>query len=560
MLNLSYSNHHTLIRFILLIIVSLCIYNADAQYTPQRPFEKVTFQNLNPVYHTTFYDDEFTKLGSDGYNCFVDLKTTEPLIYENLLFSINFNSLESSSTFGNYYITCMNLDNGSVIWRNKVFLNEVPNMEIPRILKINENRQLEIVGQKRISAHDTRVLFTDLIFFKRTYAIEDGAFIALSHRPISDPNAYQMKYQLFETNLFLERPGNTYRIVEKLDIEGRRGFKSFEIDDTGSLIAGPDTLMYVYFDEFVNGVNILPIGIDSLVMMEIGFDDTGDAFIALRYLTYDLEVINEVRIKSPVVENLPYIRLVNISPDNSKILMNVFQLADSQYPEEHTLSLVVDKNGNILNQVRALIQTGPIYDWYSDGNIIHRYSRSDGILKVPIPSYNALFFSTSSEDFKSEIIREYIIEDSTRSANMVKLFRYKDLEIAFFSESAFYLDEFGYERDDVALAFSILAFKKGDFIPEGILSSTKDEMQPIVNSNIKSYPNPSSGPFTLEMQGSKGKADLRIFDMMGRNVYVEFGIKDGMTTFDLSGLPSSAYVYKIYQDGKEIGCGQWIKM
>lgn len=549
-----------MIKYILLIIVSLCIYKADAQYTPQRPFEKVTFKNLNPVYHTTFYDDEFTKLGSDGYNCFADLNITEPLIYENLLFSINFNTLESSSTFGNYYVTCMNLDNGSIVWRNKVFLNEVPNMEIPRILKINENRQLEIVGQKRISAHDTRNLFTDLIFFKRTYAIEDGAFVSLNHRPISDPEAYQMKYRLFESNLFFERPGNKFRIVEKLDVGGRIGFKSFEIDNTGALISGPDTLMYVYFDGYVNGVNVLPIGNDSLVMMEIGFDDVGDAFIALRYLTYDLEVINEVRFKSPVIENLPDIKLVEISPYNNKILMSVFQFADSLYPEEHVLSIVVDKNGKILNQVRRLTNTGVIYDWYSDDTNLHLHGIKLGIRNRPLPSYNAIYFMKSSEDFKTEILKEFIFGDSTRSINVTKLFRYKDLEIAYISETSYIKDEFGYSQDYAALALSFLAFRKGDFIPEGILSYTKDELQPIVNSKIKLYPNPSSGPFTLEMQGITGKADLRIFDMMGRNVYVEFGIKDGMTTFDLSGLPSSAYLYKIYQDGKEIGCGQWIKM
>ena len=544
--------------YLIFLISTMC--ELSAQYTPKKPFEQLTFKNLDPVYHTTFYDEEFTKLGSDGYNCFAYLGITEPLIYENFLFTINFNKIESSSNFGNYYITCMNLDDGSIVWRNKVFLDEVPNMEIPRILKINENKQLEIIGQKRISDHDTRVFFNDLIFFKRTYATSDGAFISLTHRPITDPEAYQMKYQQFEETLFFEETENKYRIVEKLDIGGRIGFKSYVIDDSGALFTGPDTLMYAYFDGFVNNVNILPIGIDSLVMMEIGFDDLGDTFIALRYLSYDLELINEVRIKSPVVENLPNIRLVEISPDNSKILMGVWQFGDIQYPEEHRLSLVLDKNGNILNQVRASLSTGPIYDWYSDDTIIHRYGRSEGIRKRPIPTYNTFFFATSSEDFQTDILREYIIEDSTRSANMVEIFRYKELEIAFLGESAFFEGEFGYSNDFGAQAFSIVAFRKGDFIPDGILSSTKEEIQHVDSHKLKSYPNPSSGAFTLELQDISGDADLRVFDMAGRNVYVQFGLKNGETNIDLTSLPSSMYVYKVYQDSKVIGSGQWIKI
>lgn len=64
---------------------------------------------------------------------------------------------------------------------------------------------------------------------------------------------------------------------------------------------------------------------------------------------------------------------------------------------------------------------------------------------------------------------------------------------------------------------------------------------------IKTYPNPSNGPLSLDIKGITGKADIRIFDMSGNNVYVHHGITDGATTLDLSDLVSGTYIYKVYQ-------------
>ena len=73
---------------------------------------------------------------------------------------------------------------------------------------------------------------------------------------------------------------------------------------------------------------------------------------------------------------------------------------------------------------------------------------------------------------------------------------------------------------------------------------------------IKSYPNPSEGIFRLNIQGITAPADLRVYDMSGRNVYVRFGMHEGETTIDLSGLPSGTYMYKVYQGSREIGRGE----
>jgi hypothetical protein len=545
------------INIIILIILSCSIYG---QYTPHRPYEKITFKNVDPMYYTTFHDKDFRELGSDGYNCFGDINAVKPLLYNNLYFTIHFNVLATSSNFGNYYITCMDLNDGIVKWQKKVFLEDVPNMEIPRILKINKNYDLEIIGQKKITQFENTQEFYDLILFKRTYSIATGSLKSLEHRPFDDNAAYHMRFVLFEVPLIFEENENKFRVVEKIDIEGNVGYKSFTLDETGALSSGPDTIKYAYFDDFVNGVNIAPVGHDSLLMIEIGFDQMSEAFIALKYLSYDLELIEEIKIKSPVTDNLPYIKLVDISPDNSKYLIQIAQFENLEFPQDHTLAMVLDKHGNVIKQMRLKSGYGPIYDWYHDDSIFYRYGSHIGINKVPLSSQNAVIFSTSIGDFQNTIEKEFIINDSLRVAFISRLFRYKNKEIVVFNEIAYKLEDFNYIRDYPAFATSIMAFNKGDFLPENVLTSSIETELLSIKTESKSFPNPSLGQFSLNIQGMTGDADVRIFDIAGHNVYIRHSVSNGETNMDLSSLVSGTYYYKICQGNKEITQGQWIKI
>ncbi len=94
---------------------------------------------------------------------------------------------------------------------------------------------------------------------------------------------------------------------------------------------------------------------------------------------------------------------------------------------------------------------------------------------------------------------------------------------------------------------------------EGKIVSTYNIPQEDLVS-IKTFPNPISKEVTLEINGITGEAEVRVFDMAGRNLYVQHGIMNGSNTVDLSGLSSGTYIYKLYQGRKEISSGQWVKM
>jgi hypothetical protein len=546
-------------KFLSIISLILVLYDNYAQYAPKKPFEKLSFEGIDPVYHYTFHDPDFRERDSDGYNCFSDLLTVKSLAHQNLLFLIDYNSIGLSlGRFGNYYVTCFNLDNGQMVWTHKVFLKDVKHIEIPRLMRINQRNELEILGQKNVTPGEGPNDFNDLILYRRTINLSDGSLIDLSHRAYDDLDAYHTKYQLLEFTLFLEESDGNIKFVEKFEDNGKIGYKSFLLDKTGKIQGKPDTMMYAYFDGFVNNVNIAPIGKDSMLIIEIEATDSS-ALIVLRYLTNDLKLIDEIKITSPVDDDLINLRLIDVSPDRDKILLGVYVNESAEFPE-HALRMILDRSGNILNSARIEGNFSTFPEWYKT-NSFKSHRTVSGINEL-IPDQNAIEFTAYSSDFSTTVLREHRIVDTTKIAVMADKFIYKGNEIVILSELAFYYDtkNFGYRRDGNAIAKSILSFKKGDFLPEGFLSTLTEEEKLISEqSYVTTHPNPSAGPLTLDIRGITDPVDIHIYDIMGRDVYVHHGAHDGETTLDLHDLPRGLYVYKIYSDRREISSGKWVR-
>ena len=91
----------------------------------------------------------------------------------------------------------------------------------------------------------------------------------------------------------------------------------------------------------------------------------------------------------------------------------------------------------------------------------------------------------------------------------------------------------------------------------GIVSST-DGFE--LNAAIRVYPNPFTQYLQLDLQTFGPKVEFRLFDLSGRNVFVQHHLDTGLHTIDFSELPSGAYVYKLYQNGKEIAGDKCVKI
>lgn len=92
--------------------------------------------------------------------------------------------------------------------------------------------------------------------------------------------------------------------------------------------------------------------------------------------------------------------------------------------------------------------------------------------------------------------------------------------------------------------------------PLGINSITKD------NNEIKLYPNPNNGVFTIQLNSiqSIANSQIEIYNLLGEKIYTEtLRQAQGDNTINLSDQPSGIYLYRITSDkGEAIGSGKVI--
>ncbi|MBK8052321.1 MAG: T9SS type A sorting domain-containing protein [Saprospiraceae bacterium] len=98
------------------------------------------------------------------------------------------------------------------------------------------------------------------------------------------------------------------------------------------------------------------------------------------------------------------------------------------------------------------------------------------------------------------------------------------------------------------------------FDGNGTVSWT-DDQDKMSTIAIKFFSNPStSGYLHVEITGSDTDVEMRIFNTVGKNVYVESDLANGSHQFDLQYLTSGTYVIKIYKDGKEFFSKLWVRL
>lgn len=555
--------------FINIIFGTMICLAANAQdnvFEPRIPYEPITFEGVTPVYHTVLHDNEYRKFGSDGYNCFSRPKYIKNLRHKNYYISIYVNKRDGETIYdnqfyGNYYITCINLDNGKLVWQNKVFLSSYPNPEIPRLMEVDDDGVLHIYGQIREDLDDFLQYYSDLIFFERQYDLETGELLSFYHKAFDDPEAFHTFYAPSVTSLFFKQDDGDFRMVERFDTsDGDVGFKNYSLDRQGRLTSGPDTVLYQHFHEFVPSTNIKNVGRDSLLLLEIDFDDEGNEVIILRYFNYNFNPLDEVVIKSPFVDYLPSLYFSDISPDKDKMMLTVWT-GDLDDYRHH---VVITKNGQILKQTKQNDIIAETYNWWSDDNLFFT-TRSKYLAyhSDELSGKNEIQFKTEHGEFQDSVEKVIVVEDPFRVGTVADMIRYNDKEIVLMVETALYYSDSSnrYYVDDVAFAWSFIAFNKGDFFPSDapIVTGTSQPDKKKISA-IKAYPNPSAGLLMLGLQDIEGFADIRIFDMAGRNVFVHSNVSAGEVTLDLSSLQDGTYVYKVYQGNKELGSGQWVKV
>ena len=95
------------------------------------------------------------------------------------------------------------------------------------------------------------------------------------------------------------------------------------------------------------------------------------------------------------------------------------------------------------------------------------------------------------------------------------------------------------------------------FNPNTITTNVKENVLDLKNKNP--FPNPSFGPFIIDLDNAK-KPELLMYDIYGRLIFNTKELVNGVNTLDLSNIKSGIFYFKIFDNVKLISKGKWVKI
>jgi hypothetical protein len=99
-----------------------------------------------------------------------------------------------------------------------------------------------------------------------------------------------------------------------------------------------------------------------------------------------------------------------------------------------------------------------------------------------------------------------------------------------------------FTKSGATTVMGIASWRDSVLLGENELTSIKQE--------VKLYPNPNSGAFTISMNGANEKAEISIYNMLGEQVY-QTVLNTGNTQIDLSKEAKGIYLYRVVSESGE---------
>ena len=527
--------------FLLLIDSLLLGFVCIAQtQLPKNKYEKLTFKNISPEWYEVCYDD-LAKDGTttDGYNNFLKILGLEPLIVGDKIYQAFHSSLSAAK---NSYIQCRSLSTGQLIWQTRYAYDDDETQEIARLLRMNQDGNLEVFGLKRIHPNlptDNGIYTLDNILTHRVYNSQNGDLISLFHRDLDDPDAFQMQHafnQWYDFSfIFYE---DTYlQIIEDPRRFPGIVFQSSKIDFTGKLIEEPIIKVQPFIARFSN---ITRISKDTL--LAIGYDYKSLS-LYFRYMKPNLEVIEDIIYPADSTGFWNF-ELLGISKDKSKILMSNELSTTGSFPWPYLELYVFDRKGNVLKKASLPENKLAIFvlEW-EDDNDFFIYSLY-GARKQPEGGVKSSLDIIKVSETSSEVLKSITTVDSLKIVNLSGKIDFDDKRyVISFEESAYY-HTFGtsYEWDVDARAQSMMLINKQDL---GLLPSAVDDGDFSVATIF--FPNPITESLTIRF-ATPYSGSISISDISGRAVMVR-DVTDlsEEVNIDMSYLASGIYIVRLPQ-------------
>ncbi|MBK8626388.1 MAG: T9SS type A sorting domain-containing protein [Saprospiraceae bacterium] len=456
-----------------------------------------------------------------------------------------------------YMIEKININSGSVEWQEHLDLRNNDKQEQPAYLRINKVGLLEVFSYRRIKPNGATFFpfgFTNgeldpCILSKRSYDLNTGHLVSAMHPTQNDPDV-KIIYRPSLSGLADVMPIN-----DSIFIYCKRSSQNIYLDyiNIKSGLVEDSFSDTIKVDKPYNmaeqGLQVYQkmklITQDSIVLLK--FVSKGNSFDTLDHQAVIVFYNGKLKkIKTFDIESYlgDFRDLYLYGADKRYIYLSINRTKGTM-DKNFTEFLIFDYEGNlILNKV---IKVDDIHISFVQIAPLQEYGKF--LVTGKLGSNNSVAFFTI--DRNSTLLKriEMFISNDDLSLIPTNLFSLSSGDLILNGASGYFNNITFYSNCHYNLI-------KLDLKKIGIITTLNDEGEYLT----KSFPNPSSGPLTLNIRGITGKADVRIYDMLGRNVYVQDGITEGETTMDLSGLAAGTYIYKIYQGSKEIGSGQWVKM
>ncbi len=517
--------------FVCFIFVLVCNFLTaqKTEWLPTRPYEKIVFDSLSPVWYKTFYDPK--GIGGDtcdGYNFVEFIHHIEPIIVGDFIYvAVGTRNTKDLNTGA--LIEKRRLSDGELVWQSSITYPEVGRQEVPRFMRINDSNQLEVFYLKRNKPFNLADPFYigksgvsyDMSLTLRKFDLHTGEVLTYLNGSNGLMNDIVFSYKTGESlgvsNFY--QSDNLIVYTSQFSQNGNVRYITHFNSESGKHIAS-DTF---FISGIQRGNNFSQISKDSSIIIEEVYNKP----TLLHLFDGNFQLIKTIE-----TEPLDYPREIKLIRANSQGVL--LECLEKRELLQLTYQLVLmDFNGKIRNKISFVNENTyhriyEVLDWSIDGEVLlmaKKYVLDS--LENPLPNYNfdvsqAIDFWYTKGNEGLTRIKRYKSTDNRRYAlpwiqESIKLDN-GDF-IVFLLESAIdtiSLKSGGFENDFDARASSIMRITP----QQAGLSVTNIDETTASGLLFKVFPNPVKDK--LHIVASNSIIDFIIIkDVFGRLCYHE---------------------------------------
>lgn len=503
--------------YVLLFFFNLCAQKS----TPDRPFEKIEYINLNPKWQEVCFDENFLDI-SDGYNRnsgIVDkvIKISDAYLYNAYL------QYGLSGIYGGK-LECRDIANGKILWNYSFGIKNNENVEIPKIIEIQGDKLILWTNIRRGSGTSSYG-FYDMVLGKRVFDKYTGELLAFSHGDFSDNSLKDMSFDgsLFHSSVIFREKEN-FRYLELTSTQNlfEPILNSYLINEKGAIIR-KDTASI----RFMSIINIVQIHPDTLLSIEFGENALFLKFMSPQLKMYKIEKVKYDFDTSPI-----NIWISDISFSRRKMIIS--NQRNELYPENFYEYYVIDFEGNMLSYHAFDGEFSEVnfpIDW------------TDGVVKFlgynleidGLESTSTLRLFTKEGKNPKQILKEFSATDGWRFILPSEIEKLDDDYLITFRQYSLMEDTLRIEKLTLDWGATAYGYMLLDSNSLGLSSNTQENQKIVFTLS----PNPTSDFVTLTYDGL-ALQNLILSDLSGNKV-LNWTFDKNSTTIDVSHIPSGLY-------------------